>query len=234
LKQIVAGESFEVVDDTGGAWRPLTDGRPSGPRFSTAAPGRFQAANAALALSAVRHLAPLGLTISDEAAARGLAAARLPGRLEEMPAGEGPRVILDAAHNPDKIAALASAVPTIIDGSEPPVVVFGALDGKAAPEMLAHLAPVAGVLVLTAPRVLAKPATPPMKLVEAARAAGFTGEIAVEPDPLAALDTARAIAGPTGAVLVTGSLYLVGNVRSRWYPDEAIVRERTPWPAAHR
>ena len=97
--------------------------------------------------------------------------------------------------------------------------------------MLRRLAPHAGALVLTAPRVLAKAAVAPEALAEVARATGFAGAVRVERDPLAALAAARELAGEGGTVLVTGSLSLVGNVRDRWYPDEAVVRERTPWPA---
>ena len=64
------------------------------------------------------------------------------------------------------------------------------------------------------------------------RQAGFHGPVMLEPDPRAAIDVALTRAtGPTDAVLVTGSLYLVGNVRGRWYPDEDVLRARTPWPA---
>ena len=50
-------------------------------------------------------------------------------------------------------------------------------------------------------------------------------------DP-AATDSPAAGRARPGTVLVTGSLYLVGNVRANWYPDDAIARHRTPWPRA--
>lgn len=111
------------------------------------------------------------------------------------------------------------------------MIVLGTLEGKRSAEMAQLLVPHADALVLTTPRVIAKPATSGVALAEAARDAGFAGQVTVENDPTQALERAMEIAaGPNDAVLVTGSLYLVGNVRRRWYPDDEIVRQQTPWP----
>jgi dihydrofolate synthase/folylpolyglutamate synthase len=197
-------------------------------------PGQFQAANAATAVAAVRALGHRGVTASEDAIRAGLAAARLPGRVEAMPDQRAPRIVLDGAHNPDKVAALATDLRGLlgVPSGARLVVLFGALADKRGGEMLRRLVPHADALVVTAPRVLAKPAAPPERLAEAARAAGFRGPVVVEPDPSAALETALALAvGGEDVVLVTGSLYLVGNVRGRWYPDDEVVLQGTPWPA---
>jgi dihydrofolate synthase/folylpolyglutamate synthase len=52
-----------------------------------------------------------------------------------------------------------------------------------------------------------------------------------EPDPLAAVDRALELAGAGDLILVTGSLYLVGNVRERWYPTERILEQGSCWPS---
>jgi len=84
--------------------------------------------------------------------------------------------------------------------------------------------------VATSPRVLAKPGADVGVLAAAAAEIGFSGQITAVADPLAALDVAMHAAGPRDLVVVTGSLYLVGNVRCRWFPDDEIVIQRTPWP----
>ena len=233
LVRVAEGVTFEVLasDPDGARWREIDAvGRASGPIYGTSSPGRFQAANAALAVAAVRALAPSGFDVPTAAVAAGLAAARLPGRMEEMPRSTGPRVLLDGAHNPDKAAALATDLPGRPPGAGPLVLVVGVLEGKGSAAMLARLAPRADALVLTAPRVTGKTAEAPAALAAAARAGGFAGPIRIEPEPNVALDLAVALTGSDGAVVVTGSLYLVGNVRGRWYPSDDVLRYRTPWP----
>ncbi|MDP9364488.1 MAG: hypothetical protein M3Q10_09755, partial [Chloroflexota bacterium] len=94
------------------------------------------------------------------------------------------------------------------------------------------LATPAAALVATSAVVAGKSSADPAAVRAAARALSFSGEVLVEPDPAAAFDAALDLARTRGApVLATGSLYLVGAVRERWYPNAAIVREQTPWPA---
>jgi dihydrofolate synthase/folylpolyglutamate synthase len=92
--------------------------------------------------------------------------------------------------------------------------------------------PAIDVLVATSPQVLAKEVKRAHSLADHARREGFSGEIEIESDPVAAVEHARAIADPArgDAILVTGSLYLVGNVRDRWFKEDDIVIARTSWP----
>ena len=247
LGRVVPGATFEVLaaDPDGTTWREIgPDGTP-GPALP-AQPGRFQAANAATAVAAVRALVALGrgFAVSERAVAAGLVAAGIPGRFETVQRADRPdggvvRVVLDGAHNPEKIAALATDLAALRRGrpgqgpaSGRLVVVLGALEAKQHGAMVPPLLPHADALVVTAPRVLAKPGVAPEDLAAAVRGAGWDGPLAVEPDPRVAIDRAIQLAGDgLGAtVLVTGSLYLVGNVRGRWYRDESVVRQRTPWP----
>ncbi len=73
-----------------------------------------------------------------------------------------------------------------------------------------------------------KATVPAEDIADAARAAGLPARVV--PDPLAALDAALRAAGPDGTVLVTGSLYLVGRVRDRWYPWREVLLQGTSWP----
>lgn len=190
--------------------------------------GAFQSANAAVALSVMAALRAQGRIIPPAAERSGLAAARLPGRLERMP-GEGPGVWLDGAHNADKMQALAGSLPLITDRK--PVMVVGALGSKDVTAMAGTIATAASAVVATEPHVLGKRALPADDVAGSLRAAGFTGPMACEPDPLHAVAKAEDMSQVHNEpVVVTGSLYLVGEVRRRWFPDEAIVSQRTPWP----
>lgn len=204
---------------TGGSWR-------------MSLPGSFQAWNGATAIAAMETLRNLGWLVSDDAIARGLTAARIPGRAELMPASIP--VLLDGAHNPQKVAALVADVPNLLPvvGDGQRIAVIGSLEAKQSREIVASLLPVMDVLVATTPRVLAKDARDAAAMANIARDAGFSGPVWLEPEPLTAIETAlRVAAGTAGsAVLVTGSLYLVGNIRERWYGEEAIVLARSPWP----
>ncbi|MFT4039634.1 MAG: Mur ligase family protein [Thermomicrobiales bacterium] len=193
-------------------------------------PGAFQATNAAVALEAVAALREYGLDIPLAAEAAGIAAARLPGRLERMP-GDGPAVWLDGAHNADKMAALIDAGGSVIGSDRKPVLVTGMLASKDAGAIAGALAPAASAIVTTEPQVLGKTPLPPEGLARALRGAGYGGALESVRDSDAAVQRGLELARELGAsVLVTGSLYLIGEVRRRWYPDACIVTQRTPWP----
>jgi dihydrofolate synthase/folylpolyglutamate synthase len=198
--------------------------------INAAMPGRFQAINGETAIAAVQRL---GLRITGQGIVEGIAAARLPGRLELVQ--ETPRVYLDGAHNPQKVAALAEELPRLHGGGRGRLIaVLGVLEAKDQSAIVSGIAAHADVLVLTRPSVFAKPGADPSRLAEFARKAGFTGKLHEVEEPLAAIELAIGLADPVGGdiVLVTGSLYLVGNIRERWYPSAEIVRRRTPWPVA--
>jgi dihydrofolate synthase/folylpolyglutamate synthase len=142
--------------------------------------------------------------------------------------------MLDGAHNPQKIAALVADLDAILPRTPTSrrIGVLGVLEAKDFSGLVRPLVPAIDELVATTPQVLSKAPLDVETLAAAARAAGFHGPVTLEPDPHTAIDVALSQATEPGdAILVTGSLYLVGNVRGRWYPDESILRSRTPWPA---
>ena len=228
LRVVRPGDDFEGSTGAGGEQLLTFRGR----RFQLEAvplamPGRFQAENAALAVAAVEELDPDTDRISADAVRRGLARARLPGRLERIPVGQRSvcPVILDGAHNPDKLAAMLSVLPGLTH--ERLHVVYGSLGHRTPDEALARMAAEATTLVLTQPRVYAKAP----RLVEEMRPVvqGGGAEVLLEPEPLAAIELALARAAPADLVVVTGSLYLCGEVRERWYPAEQVVEHRASW-----
>ncbi|HEV2066127.1 MAG TPA: Mur ligase family protein [Thermomicrobiales bacterium] len=201
-------------------------------RFHTAMCGRFQAVNGATAIVASRLLHQVGLSIADKAIHDGLGSARIPGRAEII--DDPVPVLLDGAHNADKVAALTADIPTLlpmpVNGRR--FAVLGVLEAKQAAEMIQRLVPVMDVLIATAPKVRAKQPKEAAQIAEIARRAGFAGTVKVERSAETAIRQAQAMAqaerGDT--IVVTGSLYLIGNVRGQWFREEDIVLQQTPWP----
>jgi dihydrofolate synthase / folylpolyglutamate synthase len=130
---------------------------------------------------------------------------QVPGRLQVI--AESPRTVLDGAHNPSGIEALAAALPD----ERPLVAVVGILDDKDASSMLKALVPHVSSFVFTASSN--RRSLPPATLASLAAQLGAPAS-EVEPDARAALARARVLAGPGGAVVATGSIYLVADLAS--------------------
>ena len=144
----------------------------------------------------------------DAGAVRAAAAEVLvPGRLQIV--GERPLTLLDGAHNPDGMAALAESLPAITAAHDPVIGVISVLDDKDAAGMLAKLLPDVRCAVFTSsqnPRAL-----PPPTLQSLSRQLhGPPSEIVR--DPRAAVARARELAGEDGIVIATGSIYLVADL----------------------
>jgi dihydrofolate synthase/folylpolyglutamate synthase len=200
------------------------------PRLTPVPPG-FQQHNAKVATTVARVLGQRGFGISEAAISTGIRSARLPGRLERMPEPLTPAVWIDGAHNEDKLRAVTREAVRLSGGGPLPVVVFGMLRSKDPSSMLAKLGSAASSIVLTEPSVHGREALAAATLAEELNATGFAGAIHVEPEPDAAVRCAEVIARRDGAwVLVMGSMYLGGQVRRRWFRDQDIVSQRTPWP----
>lgn len=235
--RVVEGVAFSRTDGPGPAtwWRDLTPGGFSEPL--PAPPGGYQAGNAAVALATVRAFSTVtGRPIDETAIRAGLAAARIPGRFELIQRPGETDVVLDGAHNAQKVAALMAGIgPSCRATGRRLTVVLGALEAKQIDEMVGLIAPWADAIVTASPLVLAKAGARAEGLADAVRRAGFSGDVHVAATPGVAIE--RAIAArpregspADGVVLVTGSLYLIGNIRGRWYPDDDVTLQRTPWP----
>jgi dihydrofolate synthase / folylpolyglutamate synthase len=197
-------------------------------RFEACKPGmagRHQLENAAVAAAIADELAKAGFAITAKDVVRGLEQARMPGRLEKV--ADGPAVYLDGAHNPDKAAALAGALSDLLEGRRL-VLVLGVLGYKSVPEVAAPLAALAGRVVATEPVVHMKRALPAQELKDIV--GRHCALVEVEPDPREAVRIALTGARDDDAVCVAGSMYLVGNVRSMWYPTERVIEAGTSWP----
>ncbi len=171
--------------------------------------GDHQAINATVAIAAVESFLGGGTQPLDhDILAEGLATATSPGRLQIL--GVEPTVIIDAAHNPHGARALAAALGTYFDFEEL-VLVMGILEDKDAHGIVDELAPLATRIHVTQSQ--SDRAIPAEELAE--RVAEWAHEAPrLEFDTLdAALVEARewASAAPGRAVLVTGSITLIGE-----------------------
>ncbi len=138
------------------------------------------------------------------------ASTAVPGRLHVV--GGEPLTVFDGAHNPHAVAALVESLPEVHQG-RPTALVLGVLEDKDAAGMLAALLGICERAWFTAPP--SSRALSPAALQSLARQLSFDA-VVCEPTPWRALDEARRWAGErAGAVLVTGSVYLVGDLLSR-------------------
>ena len=165
--------------------------------------GRHQIENAVLAIRAGECLEQLGWPIDESSIIASIQTSCWPGRLERFPGD--PPFLLDGAHNPDAARALSQYL-----GSYHPrgvCLVFGAMSGKDCRAMLEVLAPHASTLILTRPR--SERAASPAELAQlAGRPARVTDSVEE------ALRLARDVRRPEETVLVTGSLFVVGEART--------------------
>jgi dihydrofolate synthase/folylpolyglutamate synthase len=139
--------------------------------------------------------------------------ARLPGRAEPRWAGTT-RVVLDGAHVPESLALVLRDLARAPEHAARPVVVFGCGREKNAEGLLKALRGHVDRVLCSS--VGEGPSRAAAELADLARALGLDARAV--PDPAAALDEAVRVAGTGGWVLVTGSLHLVGAVRSRTRP----------------
>jgi dihydrofolate synthase/folylpolyglutamate synthase len=180
-------------------------------------PGAFQRANAEVALLAIAALR--GRLACDEAAVRrGLESAAWPGRLAVV--RRAPLVLLDGAHNPAGAAALVRELPRLLAG-RPATLVFAVMRDKEWRGILDRLLPHVSRVVAT--RVGPRGADP----------AEIVAALEDRVPAVAVHDARRAVAetvagaAPGDAVLITGSLYLVGEAYSALAaPGESLFR---PW-----
>ena len=189
--------------------------------FSTLMAGVHQAENASLAAGAGRLLG-----LGEQEVRWGLASARLPCRMELVQSS--PRVLLDGAHNRDKAHALIEGVSGWV--FERLVFVLGTLIDKDFGGMAEVFAPVGDKFFVTLP-----PASAPRPVLAPhvfARVLEESGAERVETriDTWGALDDALDEAGENDLIVITGSMFLAGELRRRWVSEERIVESGSAFP----
>jgi dihydrofolate synthase / folylpolyglutamate synthase len=162
--------------------------------------GLHQVENARTAIAALDHLG-----LDAERIAEGIRRTRWPGRLERV--GTGPDIFLDGAHNPAGARALAEYLRHFHKGRRI-VMVFAAMQDKDLHVLGGLLFPHAAELIFTAPHNQPRAFAP-----EAIRSITGRTDARCAATPLEALALARSLARAQDMILVTGSLYLVGEIR---------------------
>ncbi|HXP47304.1 MAG TPA: folylpolyglutamate synthase/dihydrofolate synthase family protein [Terriglobales bacterium] len=166
--------------------------------------GRHQLRNIALAIAAAEELNRAGFRVTARDIERGIRETRWPGRFQRI-AGS-PEIVLDVAHNPAGAWALRSALSEYA-GERPLVLVFGVMRDKAVGEIAEILFPLAERVIAT--RADNPRSASPEEIREAAARTG--AEIIIEPTVAGALQRARELASKDGVVVITGSIYVVGE-----------------------
>jgi dihydrofolate synthase / folylpolyglutamate synthase len=173
--------------------------------------GPHQILNATTAIATAEQLQAQGLPMSADDVRQGVKRVQWEGRLETV--SRQPWVVLDGAHNRDSARCLREALMTCFQYRRL-ILVLGISSNKNLAGITEELTPMAAVTVVT--RAMVPRAAPPQRV--AALAAKWGEQIIVEEDVQRALAQAVAETQPDDLLLVTGSLYLVGDAK-RLLPD---------------
>lgn len=169
--------------------------------------GRHQLRNVALAIAAAEELSKQGFAITPESVERGIRETRWSGRFQVIRAtADFPELVFDVAHNPAGAWALRSTLSACYD-DRPLTYVFGAMRDKAIGE-------IAEILFPLAERVIATRADNPRSATpDEIRTAAVRTSTDIEdaPDVASAVERAISLARPKGVVVITGSIYIVGE-----------------------
>jgi dihydrofolate synthase/folylpolyglutamate synthase len=192
----------------GQSFRVFQNGE-NGRTFTTQLLGRHQLENAVTAFAALQAVNRTGLSVSEQAVQKGFSSVRWPGRFEVFD-GE-PMVIFDGAHNRYSAQRLAQTIEDYLPG-KPVALVFGASEDKDIAGMFAELLPkVDYVLLVRADHPRAAAVQDLSNL-----AADYACPVSVIDSPADFYRQASELIGNDGVILVTGSLYVVGQLRYLW------------------
>jgi dihydrofolate synthase/folylpolyglutamate synthase len=172
-------------------------------------PGRFQLQNALNAVAVAPVLQGRNFRVAHENIERGVASAIWPGRLEKL--HSHPDIYLDGAHNPSAARELARFLQENFAGRRV-ILIFGAMRDKAVDEVTGTIFPQTSEVIFTQPNSPRAVSAEQLAQMAGHHAARFT----VIRDAEAAMDAAFEKAQAADAIFITGSLYLVGQLRHAW------------------
>jgi dihydrofolate synthase/folylpolyglutamate synthase len=173
--------------------------------------GRHQYRNAAVALAAVELLQEKGFEIPETVMRQGMEQVRWPGRLEVV--STQPQVVLDGAHNPAAATTLAQALKRDLSYRRL-ILVLGIMADKDISGILRRLLPLADVVIFSRPRY--ERAATPETLKSLAD--NLSQEAQVIADLGEAIQKARSLAAADDLIVITGSLFTIGEARKYLVP----------------
>ncbi len=187
--------------------------------------GRHQIENVMAVIAARNELEKMGFPISQDSLQKGLSKVRWPGRLELI--HKKPLVFLDGTHNPAGARALVRFWEETLR-SRRVLLIFGAMRDKAVEEVMELLLPRADLVILT------RPDQERAASVDAIReiSQDFNPNIIVESAPSRAVDLAMEMAKDDDVILITGSLFLAGELRKYWTGRTAMLSGESATAAA--
>lgn len=164
--------------------------------------GDYQMFNASLSICAAELLLSRGFEISDDDIYNALSCVKWEGRLETV--RDAPVVILDGAHNNHAVKSLSEFIKTHYN-KDRKLLIFGVMADKDYKNMLKELACLMDIVILTKPDT--QRALSPYKM------AGLIENCIVTEDVRSALKKAKMMANESDLILITGSLYTVGEAK---------------------
>jgi dihydrofolate synthase / folylpolyglutamate synthase len=216
---IATGREFQITQESSqnGFFRARVTELSSGDSLEVAPalPGRFQLQNAVNAVAVARQLVRRGFRISGDDIMEGISKTVWPGRLERLQSN--PDVYLDGAHNPGAARELAQFLAQNFAGRKI-WLIYGALRDKAVDEVAGQIFPHAAEVIFTEPRTSRAISATRLAEMASHHASSFTVIASAEQ----ALGQALAQAAPNDAIFITGSLYLVGQLRHHWKQREQV------------
>lgn len=180
--------------------------------------GTFQQRNAATAVVALEQLDD-DLRPPADAIERGLSHFNLAGRMEYFPAH--PAVIFDVAHNPDKASHLADSLESAFPDRRF-ICIIAVGQSKDAHEILHAFSKLAATYIFTSFETQGRTAVRPQRLLSIAESLGMSGRAIG--DPIEALSIARRSASADDIVVVTGSTFVVAELRE-WWMEHVVAAE---------
>ncbi len=176
--------------------------------------GKFQARNSALALGMLEVLHDKGIQIPETAIRDGMLKVTWPGRMQIV--GRNPTIMLDGAHNPGAAKALADSIGEE-SGYRRIILVVGIMGDKEIVKVLRPTVSLADYVFYTQPAYWR--AAAPEVLMQKAAFLGKPGETV--PELSAAIAKAKEMAGPEDLILITGSLFTVGEALAHFQGTKA-------------
>ena len=174
--------------------------------------GKHQLRNAALALAVIELIERRGFTVSSDHIREGLNKTRWPGRMQVV--SKKPLIILDGAHNPDAMRILVNSMRDAFQWKHL-ILVLGVMGDKDIPRIIKRIIPIADYVIYTRPEYYR--AAEPQVLMKEAAPLRKKGEII--PTIPEALRKAKERSGPGDVILVTGSLFTVGEAMACLEPE---------------
>lgn len=214
------GRDFEFskveLDECGSRFNFEMDGEYL-PGLAVSMLGKHQVVNATVAVAAALGLRQAGVMVPTSAIYSGLRRTRLPGRMEIFQNSHA--ILLDGAHSPPKMEALAEGLRALYTDRERVIGVLSFSQGHNAAATLASILPLLDTVILTEFDVVTdygnKRAQDPSIVAKLVQELSPSIPVFLEPDPARALKMARRMAGVKDMICVTGSIFLVGEIRKQ-------------------